>query len=77
MYAYIKGVFVSARGDEIVVENNGIGYRIYMPMLMQEKSDISVMRSVYILIIMSVKIFLLCMVFLLRKTRICLSCCCL
>jgi len=35
MYAYIKGVFVSARGDEIVVENNGIGYRIYMPMLMQ------------------------------------------
>ncbi len=37
MYAYIKGVFVSARGDEIVIENNGIGYRIYMPMLMQGK----------------------------------------
>ncbi len=35
MYAYIKGTFVSARGDEIVVENHGIGYRIYMPMMLQ------------------------------------------
>ncbi|MBO4494863.1 MAG: Holliday junction branch migration protein RuvA [Clostridiales bacterium] len=37
MYAYIKGTFVSTRGDEVVIENNGIGYRIYMPMLMQGK----------------------------------------
>ena len=35
MYAYIKGTFVSVRGDNIVVENNGIGYKIYMPMLLQ------------------------------------------
>lgn len=35
MYAYIKGVFVSARGEDIVVENNGIGYKIYMPLLLQ------------------------------------------
>lgn len=35
MYAYIKGTFVSARGDDIVVENNGIGYKIYMPLLLQ------------------------------------------
>ena len=35
MYAYIKGTFVSVRGDNIVVENNGIGYKIYMPMMLQ------------------------------------------
>ena len=35
MYAYIKGTFVSARGENIVVENNGIGYKIYMPLLLQ------------------------------------------
>ena len=35
MYAYIKGTFVSARGEDIVVENNGIGYKIYMPLLLQ------------------------------------------
>ncbi|MBP5493105.1 MAG: Holliday junction branch migration protein RuvA [Clostridiales bacterium] len=35
MYAYIKGMFISARGDDIIVENNGIGYKIYMPLLMQ------------------------------------------
>lgn len=35
MYAYIKGVFESVRGDNIIVENNGIGYKIYMPLLLQ------------------------------------------
>ena len=35
MYAYIKGTFVSVRGDNIVIENNGIGYKIYMPLLLQ------------------------------------------
>ena len=35
MYAYIKGTFVAVRGDDIIVENNGIGYKIYMPMLLQ------------------------------------------
>ena len=35
MYAYIKGTFVSARGENIVIENNGIGYKIYMPLLLQ------------------------------------------
>ena len=35
MYAYIKGTFVSARGDNIVIENNGIGYKIYMPLMLQ------------------------------------------
>ena len=35
MYAYIKGTFVSARGENIVVENNGIGYKIYMPLMLQ------------------------------------------
>ena len=35
MYAYIKGTFVSARGDNIVIENNGIGYKIYMPLMRQ------------------------------------------
>ena len=39
MYAYIKGVFVSARGEDIVVENNGIGYKIYMPLLLQGKIE--------------------------------------
>jgi len=35
MYAYIKGTFESARGENIIVENNGIGYKIYMPLLLQ------------------------------------------
>lgn len=35
MYAYIKGTFVSARGDNIVIENTGIGYKIYMPLMLQ------------------------------------------
>ena len=35
MYAFIKGTFVSARGENIVIENNGIGYKIYMPLLLQ------------------------------------------
>ncbi|MBO4474681.1 MAG: Holliday junction branch migration protein RuvA [Clostridiales bacterium] len=35
MYAYIKGIFESARGENIIVENNGIGYKIYMPLLLQ------------------------------------------
>lgn len=35
MYAYIKGTFVAVRGDDIIVENNGIGYKIYMPLLLQ------------------------------------------
>ena len=35
MYAYIKGTFESVRGDNIIVENNGIGYKIYMPLLLQ------------------------------------------
>ena len=35
MYAYIKGKFVSVRGEDIIVENNGIGYKIYMPLLLQ------------------------------------------
>ena len=35
MYVYIKGTFVSARGENIIVENHGIGYKIYMPLLLQ------------------------------------------
>lgn len=35
MYGYIKGEFVSARGENIIVENHGIGYKIYMPLMLQ------------------------------------------
>lgn len=35
MYGYIKGEFVSARGENIIVENHGIGYKIYMPIMLQ------------------------------------------
>ena len=37
MYAYIKGTFASVRGDNIIVENNGIGYKIYMPLMLQSR----------------------------------------
>lgn len=35
MYGYIKGEFVSARGENIIVENHRIGYKIYMPIMLQ------------------------------------------
>ncbi len=37
MYGYIKGEFVSARGENIIVENHGIGYKIYMPLMLQSR----------------------------------------
>jgi len=37
MYAYIKGTLEEVREDFIVVENNGIGYQISVPMRILEK----------------------------------------
>ena len=37
MYAYIKGTFVQRRDDSIIVENGGVGYRIYTLSPMSER----------------------------------------
>ena len=34
MYSYIKGLIVDIQSDHIVLENNGIGYLIYVSNLM-------------------------------------------
>ncbi|NLW89616.1 MAG: Holliday junction branch migration protein RuvA [Clostridiaceae bacterium] len=37
MFSYIKGTLVQKNEDSIIVENSGIGYKIFCPQLMQEK----------------------------------------
>ena len=31
MYSYIKGLIVALASDHIVIDNNGIGYLVYVP----------------------------------------------